>query len=183
MSKKSRKSHLTTVLGGTAITCAKQNYNRICNRGGWEQTIFLVTCLHNGVSSWLTTPTSLVHCHGSSFKSTEATYRFPSQYQSVCTCRGFGVSHEQLNKITAYIDALNVYPSSSDIVVEVLRTLQDGKMKLQDNGIIPYNTFGLANDNPVGRPQSTLLIAGDTRSNVQPGLIALHLLFVREHNR
>jgi hypothetical protein len=105
-----------------------------------------------------------------------------STYNRVCTGRSYGVPREQINKISSYIDASNVYPPTEDILAP-LRTFQDGKMKLQNNGIIPYNTFGLANDNPVGRPQTSLLIAGDTRSNVQPGLIALHSLFVREHNR
>lgn len=90
---------------------------------------------------------------------------------------------EQVNTITAFIDASNVY-GSDDRRAYVLRTNDGtGKLKSSDNGrLLPLNTDGLENDDG-GRRQSGLFLAGDVRANEQVGLTALHTLFVREHNR
>ncbi|KAK3733354.1 hypothetical protein QZH41_013682 [Actinostola sp. cb2023] len=99
-----------------------------------------------------------------------------------CTGRRYDIARQQINKITSYIDGSVVYGDSKRRS-DLLRTMKNGKMKLGRDGIIPPNSMGVANDNVVGRDASRLLVAGDTRANVQPGLIVLHTLFVREHNR
>ncbi|XP_065655508.1 uncharacterized protein LOC100209490 isoform X5 [Hydra vulgaris] len=88
---------------------------------------------------------------------------------------------KQLNNITAYIDGSLIYGSSSSRCAS-LREFKDGKMKLK-NSFPPKNVDGLPNDNPTGRPFDQLYVTGDVRANVQPGLMALHTLFLREHNR
>ncbi len=87
---------------------------------------------------------------------------------------------QQVNEITGWIDASNVYGSSLERA-QALRTLDgSGKLKTSAGDLLPFNTQALAN---AGGPSSTLFVAGDVRANEQVGLLAMHTLFVREHNR
>lgn len=89
---------------------------------------------------------------------------------------------EQVNEVTSYIDASNVY-GSDDSRAAALRTFEDGKLVTAANGALPgYNTSGEENDDPFGLG-ADLFLAGDVRANEQVGLTAVHALFVREHNR
>jgi len=89
-------------------------------------------------------------------------------------------AREQVNLLTAYIDASNVYGSDEERAY-ALRTLDgSGRLKTSDGDLLPYNTVGLSN-----APSSaldTFFLAGDIRANEQIALIAMHTLFVREHN-
>jgi len=88
---------------------------------------------------------------------------------------------QQLNIITAFIDASNVY-GSDPVRASALRTFSDGKLKtFNDAGdFLPFNTGGLPN---AGGTSSALYLAGDVRANEQIALTAMHTLFVKEHNR
>ncbi|KAL9953649.1 hypothetical protein ACROYT_G041099 [Oculina patagonica] len=99
-----------------------------------------------------------------------------------CTGRSTNTSRQQVNKLTSYIDGSVVY-GETEARNKALREFKDGKMKVGLGELLPENTEALSNDNPVGRDTSRLVAAGDSRANEQPGLIALHTLFVREHNR
>jgi peroxidase len=86
---------------------------------------------------------------------------------------------QQLNVITSYIDASNVY-GSDETRAFALRTLDGtGRLKTSEGNLLPFNEPGLAN---AGGPSATLFLAGDVRANEQVGLTAMHTLFVREHN-
>lgn len=88
----------------------------------------------------------------------------------------------QTNAATAFIDASHIYgPDESR--ARALRT-NDGTGRLRtshDGRLMPFNEQRLANDG--GRDLEGLFVAGDVRANEQIGLIAMHTLFVREHNR
>ena len=86
---------------------------------------------------------------------------------------------EQLNVITAFIDASQVYGSDEARAME-LRTLDGtGTLKVSRGNLLPYNIHGFPNapDNSAG-----YFLAGDVRANEQTGLTVMHTLFVREHN-
>ena len=87
---------------------------------------------------------------------------------------------QQVNEITSWIDASNVY-GSDEVRARALRTLDGtGRLATSDGDLLPFNTAGLPN---AGGDSASLFLAGDVRANEQVGLAAMHTLFVREHNR
>jgi len=86
---------------------------------------------------------------------------------------------QQVNLITAFIDASNVYGSEEERARE-LRTLDGtGRLKTSAGDLLPFNVNGFPNA-PDSSP--SYFLAGDIRSNEQVALTAMHTLFVREHN-
>ena len=88
----------------------------------------------------------------------------------------------QINALTAFIDASQVY-GSDEMRAKALRVNDGtGRLKTSHEGrFLPYNEGGL--DNEGGSDLTNLFLAGDVRANEQIGLISMHTLFAREHNR
>ena len=127
------------------------------------------------------------HCFRIAIPSSDSFY---AQFQQDCLrfarstaycepeSRNLNTSREQINAITAFVDASNVYSSidgdNGDQNQQEgwdLRTRDGtGKLKVGDNDLLPK----LINDEET---------AGDVRAREMPGLAAMHTLFVREHNR
>lgn len=107
---------------------------------------------------------------------------------------GTGVTNarQQSNINTAWLDASMIYGSDSTRA-RWLRKLQDGKMKISAGNMLPYNTttgeYAAALD--INSPSmgddvnhtAKVYAAGDVRASEHPGILALHTIFVREHNR
>lgn len=109
---------------------------------------------------------------------------FGTGRQVIAFERSFYVMHEgvreQVNFLTAFIDASNVY-GSDEARARELRTLDGtGRMKTSAGNLLPFNQNGFSNLPVDGDPN--FFLAGDVRANEQNGLTAMHTLFVREHN-
>lgn len=90
---------------------------------------------------------------------------------------------EQQNELTSWIDGSMVY-GSSDARAKALRALDgSGRLKTSKGDLLPFNVDNLPNANGFAPDPTKLFLAGDVRSNEQPGLTSMHTLFVREHNR
>lgn len=100
-----------------------------------------------------------------------------------------GVEHrEHPNAISTWIDGSVIY-GSSQATTDWLRTFEDGRMKISEN---PYgDLLPVAKDDDNTAPPMSFagfsadvrFIAGDSRANEHIALMALHVLFLREHNR
>jgi hypothetical protein len=87
---------------------------------------------------------------------------------------------QQLNNITAFIDASMVYGASLERS-EALRALDgSGRLRTSAGDLLPFNTDGL--DNAPTAFDPSYFLAGDIRANEQVALTAMHTLFMREHN-
>jgi len=76
---------------------------------------------------------------------------------------------QQINQITSFIDASNVYGSDESLAMELRDDKNPAKLKTSRGDFLPeVNGF---------------FKAGDVRANEQIGLTSMHTLFVREHNR
>ena len=74
-----------------------------------------------------------------------------------------------------------------------LRSFKNGKLKVSEGNLLPYNTITGEFDSPIDSlapemgndtgEESKLFVAGDVRANENPLLASVHTLFVREHNR
>ena len=95
-----------------------------------------------------------------------------------------GAPREQVNEITSFIDASNVYGSDAARAQGLRDLSSNGLLRTSSGGsLLPLNTTGLANDNGPNLAATSAFVAGDVRANEQIGLTATHTLFVREHNR
>ena len=96
------------------------------------------------------------------------------------TGRQAGIPRQQMNFVTAYIDASNVYGSDLERATALMSLDGTGGMLTSPGDLLPFNVEGLPNS---GGASPELFLAGDVRANEQIGLTAMHVLFVREHNR
>ncbi|XP_069110183.1 peroxidase-like protein [Argopecten irradians] len=85
---------------------------------------------------------------------------------------------EQLNTLTSYIDASNVY-GSTQAEQDSVRTMINGKLRTKGNGL-PERPDGCIKDQS---PADYCFHAGDERVNELPSLGNTHTMFLREHNR
>src|SRR5207244_60940 len=79
---------------------------------------------------------------------------------------------QQVNDITAWIDASMVYGSDATTAAS-LRTMSGGKLKTSTGNLLPSSGTGA----------NAQFVAGDIRANENDELISVQTLLMREHNR
>lgn len=77
---------------------------------------------------------------------------------------------QQTSMISSFIDGSMIY-GTDEAEARSLRLLEGGLMKTSGNGLPPLD------------PESGQFVTGDVRANENPELLAIHALFLREHNR
>ena len=105
--------------------------------------------------------------------------------RSVGTCMrpqnsSFNIARQQINQLTHYLDASNVYGSTKE-VADSLRLFLGGRLRQGEKtdtpkGNLPFGTVLSQNGVP-------FFVAGDVRANENVALTVMHTIWLREHNR
>ena len=93
-----------------------------------------------------------------------------------------GEVREQVNEITSFIDASQVYGSDEERANNLRKLDGSGELLVTESDfgdLLPYNEVEEEN---APTTDSSWFLAGDIRANEQAALTAMHTLFVREHN-
>ncbi|XP_022903530.2 peroxidasin [Onthophagus taurus] len=97
---------------------------------------------------------------------------------------------EQINQLTSFIDASQVYGFSDELARDLrdltteLGLLRVGPTFPGRKPLLPYaSTQGMDCRRNVSESNVNCFLAGDIRANEQVGLIAMHTVWMREHNR
>ncbi len=100
-----------------------------------------------------------------------------------------GMPRQQVNVLSAYIDASNVFGSSLERAIALRALDGTGRLKMTKGkfgDLLPFNTPHIVNARgPLRIKESPdkFFMAGDVRANEHNILTCLHTLFLREHNR
>ena len=106
----------------------------------------------------------------------------PSLRSAYDPSSGIDSPRQQVNSLSAFLDGSQIYGVDADRAA-ALRTFSGGRLATSAGDLLPFNTAGLPNASLGQVPEEALYLAGDIRANENPQLLALHTLFVREHNR
>ena len=90
-------------------------------------------------------------------------------------------TRQQVNHQSSYLDASNVYGSTAERMALLRTNDGTGKLKTSAGNLLPHNSF-LAENEP-NNHDPLYYLAGDVRANENILLLAMHTLWVREHNR
>lgn len=114
---------------------------------------------------------------------------------SLLLSENIGAHREQLNAITSYVDASQVYGSTKEMADRLREYDERGsptgylKMGMQtSNGrkLLPFDRdpdSKIECSTGIHKNRSDCFLSGDIRVNEQVGLISMHTIFFREHNR
>lgn len=99
-----------------------------------------------------------------------------------CTCEvKNSLPRNQVNDLTSYIDASNVYGSDAKLASN-LRLFKGGLLKQGGRLNTLKGNLPVQEDTP-DNSMLPFFVAGDMRSNEQVGLTIMHTIWMREHNR